>query len=148
MFDKYGNDLDYWYYCPVCGGCKLPSFKVCPKHKKTMLMKSKYKNEYYINKDPIKPYDILFREEISQNSLFQSEEYEKRVEKENRGKQILNTKTIYDTKPDNVPKCPTCQSTNITKISATSRALHGVAFGLFSKTARSQFECKDCGYKW
>lgn len=48
----------------------------------------------------------------------------------------------------NLPKCPTCQSTNITKISGAKRTAHGVAFGLFSNTARSQFECKNCGYKW
>ena len=36
--------------------------------------------------------------------------------------------------PHNIPKCPVCQSTNIEKISAGKRALHGYAFGLFSKT--------------
>ena len=48
----------------------------------------------------------------------------------------------------NIPKCPTCGSTNIKKISATSKVVGAGLFGLFSKTARSQFECKDCGYKW
>ena len=46
------------------------------------------------------------------------------------------------------PKCPTCSSTNITKISTTSKVAGAVAFGLFSKTARSQFKCNNCGYKW
>lgn len=46
------------------------------------------------------------------------------------------------------PKCPTCGSTNIKKISGTSKAVGAVAFGLFSKTAKSQFKCKNCGYKW
>lgn len=50
--------------------------------------------------------------------------------------------------PQNIPKCPTCGSTNISKISGIKRAVLGYAFGLFSKTARSQFECKNCGYKW
>jgi len=48
----------------------------------------------------------------------------------------------------NAPKCPTCKSTNIRKLSAVNRAAHGYAFGLFSKTARSQFCCNNCGYKW
>lgn len=48
----------------------------------------------------------------------------------------------------NVAKCPTCGSTNIEKISATSKAVGAVAFGLFSKTAKSQFKCKNCRYKW
>lgn len=46
------------------------------------------------------------------------------------------------------PHCPTCGSTNIQKISLTKKAAGAGLFGIFSKTARSQFECKDCGYKW
>lgn len=49
---------------------------------------------------------------------------------------------------NNIPKCPTCQSTDIKKISSAKRVTHGLTFGLLSKTAFSQFECKNCGYKW
>ena len=49
---------------------------------------------------------------------------------------------------DNIPKCPTCSSTNIEKISSFDKAAGAVMFGLFSKTARSQFKCRNCGYKW
>lgn len=48
----------------------------------------------------------------------------------------------------NTPKCPTCGSTQIKKISATSKVFGAAMFGLFSKTAKSQFCCKNCGYKW
>lgn len=48
----------------------------------------------------------------------------------------------------NIPKCPTCQSTNIKKVSMAKKAVHGFAFGLFSRTVFSQFECRNCGYKW
>lgn len=47
-----------------------------------------------------------------------------------------------------IPKCPTCSSTNIEKISGADKMLGAVVFGLFSKTAHSQFKCKNCGYKW
>lgn len=47
-----------------------------------------------------------------------------------------------------VPKCPTCSSTNIQKVSGTAKVAGALAFGLFSKTARSQFKCLNCGYKW
>lgn len=50
--------------------------------------------------------------------------------------------------PSNQPKCPTCNSTNIKKISAVSKAGGMFMFGIFSKTAKSQFQCEDCGYKW
>ena len=46
------------------------------------------------------------------------------------------------------PHCPTCGSPNVTKISVTRKAVGAGLFGLFSKTARSQFQCSDCGYKW
>lgn len=48
----------------------------------------------------------------------------------------------------NIPTCPTCGSVAVKKISLAKGYLHWRAFGLLSKTARSQFECKNCGYKW
>lgn len=60
----------------------------------------------------------------------------------------LTQQKIGDQKIDSKPHCPTCGSTNIEKISATSKVVGAVAFGLFSKTAKSQFKCKNCGAKW
>lgn len=47
-----------------------------------------------------------------------------------------------------IPKCPTCNSPNIKKISSSRKLAGAIGFGLLSKTAKSQFECNDCGYKW
>ena len=47
-----------------------------------------------------------------------------------------------------VPKCPTCGSEKIHKLSAGARGVSLGLFGLASKTARSQFVCDNCGYKW
>lgn len=49
---------------------------------------------------------------------------------------------------ENIPKCPTCGSFNISTVSQTKRSLHAWAFGIANPTARAQFECKNCGYKW
>ena len=49
---------------------------------------------------------------------------------------------------NNILRCPTCNSTKVKKISATSKVIGASMFGLFSKTARSQFKCEHCGYKW
>lgn len=46
------------------------------------------------------------------------------------------------------PKCPTCGSINIESVSQTRRSLNRWAFGINNPTARAQFECKNCGYKW
>lgn len=48
----------------------------------------------------------------------------------------------------NIPKCPTCSSTNIKKIGSISKVAGAITFGIFSKTAKSQFKCNNCGYKW
>lgn len=56
------------------------------------------------------------------------------------------TQTVQQSAPK--AKCPTCGSTNIQKISATRKVAGMIGFGLFSKTAKSQFECLDCRYKW
>lgn len=49
---------------------------------------------------------------------------------------------------DSVPKCPTCGSKNIEKISLTKKAIGGAMFGLFSSNVRKTMCCKNCGYKW
>ena len=61
---------------------------------------------------------------------------QKRIEKERIEKQ------------QNTPKCPTCGSTNIEKISTTKKAVGFVAVGIFSSNFGKTMHCKQCGYKW
>ena len=51
-------------------------------------------------------------------------------------------------KESNVPRCPTCNSTSVEKISLGKKALGGAMFGIFSSNVRNTFHCKNCGYKW
>lgn len=46
------------------------------------------------------------------------------------------------------PKCPTCGSANIKKISATKRWVGTGLFGLASSDIGKTMQCEDCGYKW
>lgn len=48
----------------------------------------------------------------------------------------------------NVPKCPTCNSTNIQKISTAKKATGFALVGVFSSNFGKTMECKNCGYKW
>lgn len=48
----------------------------------------------------------------------------------------------------NIPKCPTCQSTNIKRVSGTSKAVSVAMFGLLSQKVKKQFHCNNCGYEW
>lgn len=60
-----------------------------------------------------------------------------------------NEKPVFaDYVPETKPKCPTCGSTNIEKISITKKAFGGAMFGLFSSDVRNTMHCKNCGYKW
>lgn len=47
-----------------------------------------------------------------------------------------------------VPKCPTCGSTNIRKISTGERMVSVGILGLFSKKINKSFKCNACGYTW
>lgn len=48
----------------------------------------------------------------------------------------------------NKPKCPTCNSENVEKISTTKKIFGGTMFGLFSSDIRNTMHCNNCGYKW
>lgn len=50
--------------------------------------------------------------------------------------------------PQNIPKCPTCGSTNVEKISTAKKAFGFAMVGLFSSNLGKTMECKNCGYKW
>lgn len=46
------------------------------------------------------------------------------------------------------PKCPTCSSKNISKISTTGKMLSVGFFGLASGSIGKTMKCNKCGYKW
>ena len=56
--------------------------------------------------------------------------------------------TITSPPPSALPKCPTCGSINIEKVSSSERGLSFLWAGLVSKKLGKQFKCKDCGYYW
>lgn len=46
------------------------------------------------------------------------------------------------------PKCPTCQSTNIHKISGLESGASILTFGIFSKKINKTYKCNSCGCTW
>lgn len=49
----------------------------------------------------------------------------------------------------NVPKCPICQSTNLSKITATKKAMKIAAFGIFGMGDNGKtWKCHNCGSKF
>ena len=49
---------------------------------------------------------------------------------------------------ENIPKCPTCSSTKIRKISATSKAASVAMWGVLSRKVHKQWHCDTCGSEW
>lgn len=47
-----------------------------------------------------------------------------------------------------IPKCPTCGSADIKKISAASKAGSAFMWGLFSRKVHKQWHCNNCGSEW
>lgn len=145
--------MSKFYYCPICGKTTFPDTTICPCCKNYIRPhESLHDADYYYEKsvqlvgDKSYSRQILLDEEISKNPLYNpnTDVHNAELEFEKRKKEIFFPKAAES----NVPKCPTCGSTDIKSISTLKRAAHAYAFGLFSKTARSQFECRNCHYKW
>lgn len=58
---------------------------------------------------------------------------------------IPETKEVFGIKDKNITvNCPYCKSTNVKKISASSRVGSVMMFGIFSKKIGKQWHCNNC----
>lgn len=48
----------------------------------------------------------------------------------------------------NTPHCPTCNSTNIKRISTTTKVTNIAMFGLLGNKRKKTFHCNNCKYEW
>ena len=156
-------DISKIFICPKCGEMSFSPYYipfVCDYCESVFLQTNIDRNEYRQIKNNIftengkgnsgsKAVDEYNKALSRQYGKDQFDEtmFDNRIQK--RDADLLRSSTSSaSTKTTNTPKCPTCGSTNIEKISLTKKAVGAFGFGLFSKTAKSQFHCKDCGYKW
>lgn len=122
-----GRYFDDMYYCSECLGGNVIE----------LVTEDEYKNKTG------KGFETLNKLKLERE--IKDKEYEKKHPIRQRYYQPHSKQKTVE---ENLPKCPTCSSTNIEKISSFDKAAGAVMFGLFSKTARSQFKCRNCGYKW
>lgn len=136
-------------YCPKCGhqGIYENGNEKCP-YCDTKELPTKYDwdkwlfgGEYPSNID-----EIIFNEYIKDNPLFDESLYEQREGNE----KLLQKATLDKQREQNKPKCPTCGSANIRRISTAEKATGVILFGIFSNKRKYQFECQNpkCKYKW
>lgn len=128
----------YMSICPKCASFKMNSVcKYCNTQRvktdtifeEAMQLTDKQKEElinHYIKTLIKDTYDLKAREEREANER----------------------SAFADYVPDTRPKCPTCQSTNISKISGTKRWLTTGLFGLASSDIGKTMQCNNCRYKW
>lgn len=148
--------MSKYLYCPICGKIMSKTNKYCQNCKGTMTpTESLYDSSYYKNKSEqmygfsAKAFKILIQEEASKSVYFDKTKCIYDIDMENDYLEYKRNPIKYsDNEKKNEPKCPTCCSTNIKKISTTSKVFSAAMLGLFSKTAHSQFQCNNCGYKW
>ncbi|MBD5136388.1 MAG: zinc-ribbon domain-containing protein [Lachnospiraceae bacterium] len=57
-------------------------------------------------------------------------------------------KDLQNTQFSNKPKCPTCHSADIKKVSVTSKVTNTALFGIFGTKRYKTFHCNNCGYEW
>jgi len=88
-----------------------------------------------------------FKEDVIKSSPnFDQECWDRRVGIiQKRNSELLENDKINQI---NTPKCPTCQSTNIKKVSGTSKAISVAMLGFLSQKVKKQFHCNNCGYEW
>lgn len=137
-------------YCPKCGHIEpLNLGKTCD-YCNTLLQETEYILEDVTEqgRGKIKPEirKVIFEKYIKDNPMYSEEAVKNREEKENRER--LNLPSSYKPKEDNIPKCPTCGSTNVKHISTLNRAASIGVFGLFSSKIGKNYECLDCKAKW
>lgn len=124
----------------ICDCCKSEVFPIPQQFLKSEFsineeLKQQFIDEYVKISPEFDQYLFDHRDEILAK---QSTEFNAKME---HGKAVLE-------EASRVPKCPTCQSTNIRKMGGVERGASIAAFGIFSKKINKTFKCGNCGYTW
>lgn len=135
------KDELYMSCCPKCGDVG-DDLNICPYCGEKQI-RTKYTLIDLLEQDDIDDEKIV--DEYARCSpLFDEDLYRSRINKE----KLLQQASLDKQREQNTPKCPTCGSTNVEKISTTKKAIGFVTVGVFSSNFGKTMHCKNCGYKW
>lgn len=118
------------YICPYCNNKLLDTFIT--------------ENEFDLIED-VSDSDRQFLEAMIELKKNDPIEYQLKM---SQFKANLKQQESSKVEEDTPPKCPTCGSTNIQKISGTKRWLSTGLFGIASSDIGKSMVCRSCGYKW
>lgn len=133
------------YVCKNCGythnGNVMPDYN-CP-----ICQSKNYipEDEYVIQKVSNNPDFLKAMRELKEKDIIEYElkmsQFRNQIEQKS-----SNTSNIQSThKQSNQPTCPFCKSSNVKKISGSSKAVSVALWGLFSQKVKKQWHCNNCG---
>lgn len=165
------NDL--YVICPHCGyvdlqfdASKFPICKCCSYEEPTTMSMDDMRNfvktlnlsVVNINNNELGP--IVFTsddprdEALREKYVYPSEHFSKKAYNdmlEYDRKERKRLREYWDTagrSEQPKPKCPTCGSTDLRKVSVGAKAVSVGLFGIFSQKVKKTWHCNSCGYEW
>lgn len=147
VIDMDNCEKAYLSYCPKCGyqGIYETGKEKCP-FCGTKELPTEYEWDKWLFEGiyPDNLEEIIFNDYIKNNLDFDEDMYRCRENKE----KLLQQASLDKQIESNKPKCPTCGSTKVKKISTASKAVGFALVGIFSSNLGKQMQCENCGYKW
>ncbi len=59
----------------------------------------------------------------------------------------MSNETFFETQEFHIPHCPTCNSTDLKKISGLSKAGSVAIWGFLSQKVKKTYHCNNCVYE-
>ena len=85
-------------------------------------------------------------DEGEESGVFEEEKKEKEIEEKKKEEKEIQQR--IELRKSQQLHCPNCQSTNIKRISATSRVIGSMMLGILSSNIGKTYQCNKCKYKW
>lgn len=106
-------------------------------NERTKMVEEEYREKYVYNSP-------VFDKDLNEKRI----EFDRQCEIESEERKRKNRAEAEAEEHRPKPHCPTCNSTNVKKISAGAKAVSVGLFGIFSQKVKRQFHCNNCGYEW
>ena len=141
--------------CPHCGfmevyfkPSKFPVCECCGYEDPVIINDKEYSEFYDIQKAKDPNADVY--EACREKYVYPSEHFSKKAYNDML-KYVEERKQKIQEEHDRIfhtPKCPTCGSTDLCKVSVGAKAVSVGLFGIFSQKVKKTWHCNSCGYEW
>ena len=133
--------------CPKCGDIEMLGLEEDCSYCGYKLQDTEYYFIESVERGNLKPEirKAIFEKYIKNSPLYSEEAVKDREEKEDW--EMISLPSSYT--PKNAPKCPICQSTNLSKITTVQKAGKIALFGIFGMGDNGKtWRCNNCGSKF